>query len=216
MATRETLDRAVVLDFEGFVEAPPALACELVDGREELVVFDEALIAAARRDGLRVLRLERYLRDLVARLRREDRKLLAFSSREAQVVREVLGMDLVAEGRYLDGRPLLRHWRSKRHPEVARKVRARRARLRARGKRVGTEGNRLIDYAALAGIAVPRSHAHGHSTSRLRHVRDQLASRGAFENLTPTAKGKWTKLLNHVRFDCTGLLAACRMAVGAE
>ena len=213
--TPETLDRALVLDFEGFQDAPPALACELVDGREEVIVFDEALADAARRDGLRVVPLERYLRELVDRLRREDRKLLAFSSREAQVFREVVGVDLAAEGRYLDGRPLLRRWRSKRHPEAARAVKARRDRLRARGRRVDTEGNRLIDYAALAGLEVPRSYAHGRSTSRLRHVLDQLARRGDFDRLTTTAKAKWTKLLNHVRFDCTGLLAACRVATGA-
>jgi hypothetical protein len=34
-----------------------------------------------------------------------------------------------------------------------------------------------------------------------------LIKRGRYERLTPTAKGKWTKLLAHNKIDCDGLRA---------
>jgi hypothetical protein len=44
------------------------------------------------------------------------------------------------------------------------------------------------------------------TTRRIGAVRDQLLKRGAFGELTPVAKAKWTKLLDHNRHDVRGMM----------
>jgi hypothetical protein len=43
------------------------------------------------------------------------------------------------------------------------------------------------------------------TTSRIKHVKDQLIARESFDALTPVAKAKWTKLLDHNRHDVMGM-----------
>jgi hypothetical protein len=52
------------------------------------------------------------------------------------------------------------------------------------------------------------------SRTQGRLVRTQLQRRGSFDRLTPTAKGKWTKLLRYNETDVRNLRAMVRAAAG--
>ena len=201
--TQRQAQRAVYLDFEGFKEASPVLAGLAVDGEFAWTVLDPSMELAADAKKIQVADIKDYLSDLIARCEREDRLIIGFSRREAIAVTETLGIEL--GDRYCNALKLARRWRNRVHTAEADKVRKRRARARQRGRWVGSKDNALIAFSQLAGIQPPRDYGYRCVTSRLRHVQDQLKSRGSYERLTPTAKGKWTKLLKHNRFDCRGL-----------
>lgn len=214
--------RALHLDFEGFKKGPPVFAGIRVAGVWTATVFGDVapdLIPAATAKGIRVTTLDGFLQETVDRAVGEDRLVTGFSTRELQVF-EDRGVDLDRlRPRFVNLLPLGRRWRREAHPEVAARVQAARARRKRAGRWVGGHGNTLLDFAGL--LEAPRrlSYGKGCTTSRLRHVMGQVARRGEFSRLTPTAKGKWTRVLQHNEADClwSSMLAeACGIGVDSK
>jgi len=71
----------------------------------------------------------------------------------------------------------------------------------------------LQDFLQLIGYDRPKHLGIEKTTSRIKHVRDQLISRGSFDDLTPVAKAKWTKLLDHNRHDVQGMMTLVEKAL---
>ncbi len=70
--------------------------------------------------------------------------------------------------------------------------------------------HQLHQYLTCIGYSVPPAFGPGNSAKRIRDVRDMLAARhGDYAALTPTAKGKWTRGLQHNWHDCNGLREWC-------
>jgi hypothetical protein len=66
--------------------------------------------------------------------------------------------------------------------------------------------NTLAYYLRFVGYRVPPSLGPGNTGKRIRDVRQMLQRhQGQFATLTPTAKGKWTRMLEHNRHDVEGL-----------
>ena len=71
----------------------------------------------------------------------------------------------------------------------------------------GTIPKDLKSYLSLIGYPRPVSLGLQKSTSRIKAVSEMLTKKKSFEELTPTVKGKWTKLLAHNRHDVEGMKA---------
>jgi hypothetical protein len=181
------IERALYLDFEGFVESPPSLAGIRCEDDFHQVVFDDALEPAAAAKGLHLALVDNFLRELLHRCRREDRRLVAFSQHEKNVATLWADVDLASV--YCDGRKVAKRWVNR----------------AGRGAELKEWG--LKDLLRFISFERPTYLGAQQATQRLGYVRAMLIKRGRYERLTPTAKGKWTKLLAHNKIDCDGLRA---------
>lgn len=210
------IQRAIFLDFEGFKSGPPLMASMRCDGRTETVVFGDQsreLALAAEANGLGVEPLREFLGRISDRAREEGRRIAAYSSRELQVFKqEGVNAEFVGEA-YLDVRGLAHSWRRQQHPEVEAREKRLRARRRARGLWHDSSGNSLLAMAKLAGVKSSSCYGKGKTTSRLKAIVDQIASKGGYAGLTSTGKGKWTKLIKHNRWDCEACEQLATIAV---
>jgi len=212
--------RAIYLDFEGFTDQPPTLCGVMVDGEFSQVVFDERLEPAVRHaqdvKGRPIQMADRdlFLRSLVERVVAEDRRLIAFSRHELEVLDKIEGIGDQITDRYFNALPLIKQWRERVHPNKAKEAQKYRAWYKARkatNKKACEDshksvGNRLVDYLPLIGIKVSTAHAPGKQTSRITAILSGLKrTKGDYAGLTPTQKGKWTKLLKHNELDVAGL-----------
>ena len=126
--------------------------------------------------------------DLLARAKRERRRIVAYSQFEKNVSFDKLGVDLSPV--YADARFIAVKWLrqlKRRHPNW---------------KQTNPNwdiGRNLKSFFDLIGYRRPIHLGIEKTTSRIKHVKDQLIARETFDALTPVAKAKWTKLLDHNR-----------------
>jgi O-acetyl-ADP-ribose deacetylase (regulator of RNase III) len=184
--TREEVERAIYIDFEGFTEKAPSFVGEQVEGFFRQVVFDESLKPAAEAKGLDVISFQAYIDDLVQRAQTEARLIVAYSEHEQNVIREFAGADISA--RYLDARKLAKLWKTRCHCDT--KI-----------------GMGLKDFLVFINYERPSCLGEQKSTKRLHSVVSMLASRGSYDTLTTTVKAQWTKVLQHNRIDVQGMRA---------
>lgn len=185
-------ERAIYIDFEGFEDHSPSLLGILIDNTLEQVVLDARLSLAAEAKNLRVATLHDSVRDLLAQSKAEGRLIVAYSQHEKNVIEKFAQTDLT--GPYRDARMIAKRWRTICHT----------------GRPIGGRG--LKDF--LEFINFPRGTYLGEkkSTSRLKSVGDMLARKENYQALTPVAKAKWTKLLEHNEIDCRGMCALVVLA----
>jgi len=206
--------RAMYVDFEGVMDAAPVLlgAFWVDDAQDEhfvQYVFDQTLESAARAksiddDGACVYvgSLHEALAELCETAEQEDRLLVEWSVREEDAVREahVDGrLQRCFSERVRNALPIARRWKNRLHPGF----------VFPRDKR--GKSNTLRNFMSFTGMPVPSYLAP--AASRIREVTRQIEKRGSYDAITPVAKAKWTKLLNHNEWDCRGtrhvLIAAC-------
>ena len=181
----EQARRAVFFDFEGFADRPPALLGVAIEGKLQQVVLDPKLEQAADAKGLQVSSLHKEALRLQNIAKNEDRLLVAFTRHELKVCWDFCQVDLGPY--YWDAHKAARPWRRVHHPEHA------------------SEPRDLLHYFRVVGLEPPQHHGVKKTTARLKAVIEQLQRHGEYNRLTPTAKGKWTKVLQHNEHDCLGL-----------
>ena len=212
------LDRAILLDFESFKNGDPLLAGVRIDGLFKQVVLNQRLALAALHKHLEIAEPTAWALSLVKRAIRDDRLVVGFAETELEDLAG-LGAELPAH-RYVNAIQIAKPWRRKFRPvEHKQVVQDRRKFAKSKSSRqqsrlYSREGNRLIDYTALVGIDPPHMYAHRRVTKRLRSVLQQLDRHGAYSRLTRTAKGNWTNVLEHNRFDVEGLAGMLHRMIG--
>ena len=188
--------RALYIDFEGGKGQPPVLLGVHRRGRGARPFVQQDVVDEVF-EGLvpRYLPLHDAIANVVRRAEHGDRRIVAWSEHELEVVRTLLDgdPDLVArfEARYANARAFAEYWRNKLHD-------------RDRPK----EG-RLADYLALIGYPVPDDAEPGHVGDTIRDLRPRL-TRGLPP--TPAQQARWDRLVEHNRFDCAGMRAVCLRA----
>lgn len=188
--------RALYIDVEGEKGRPPVLLGVHRRGRGALRFVQQDVVDAAF-VGLAgsFLSLHDAVEKVVRRAERRDRRIVAWSEHELDVVRtlEAEDPDLVArfEARFANARAVAERWRNRLH----------------HGDR--PEHGRLVDYLALVGYPVPEEAAGGDVGETIRALRPRL-ERG----LSPTAaqQVRWDRLLEHNRHDCAGMRRVCLVA----
>lgn len=215
--TPEQIQRAVYIDFEGTKNDPPSFLGWSCEGEWAYCVIETALFPAAEYPHTKgtgsYATPEHCLRMLLERSRQEQRVLIAWSTHELQMIKNFVAWsdeDLAYWNQHLiNALPIGRRW-SRREgiviPEIEGTYSARPNKWSLSGFRIAT------DYPPVNAL-----HEPGHTASRLRHVRDQLAKRnGDFARLTRVAKGKWTKVLTHNFHDCAGLAHVMHRIYGVQ
>ena len=208
MQKRISLDeaqRAIYVDFEGVMNAAPVLLgafwVDDLEGEHFVqYVFDPILKTAAEaksfaNDGECVYlpTMEEALEKLCAIAEREDRLFVEWSIREEEAVREAAVAAAVSTcfaSRVRNGLPMARQWKNRLHPKVE-------FPKNERGR-----SNTLTNFMAFMGMPAP-SHLKP-AASRIREVSRQITRGGSYEAITGVAKAKWTKLLQHNKWDCRG------------
>jgi hypothetical protein len=186
--------RAVYLDFEGFQDQEPALVGYQIGDHSHQVVTDPALEPAARATDLPVATFDEIMTKLVRVTKQAQRRIVGYSEHEWRVTREFSAVDIGPL--YANGRVILKRWWNRFRPFEQ------------------PQEWTLAEFERCAGVERPRHLRCGHATARLRYVRDQILARGSYEALTPTAKGKWTKLFAYNELDVRNLQALVLRAAG--
>ncbi len=188
--------RALYIDFEGEKDREPVLLGVHRRGRGarpfvQQDVLDETFATVAGSS----LTLHAVIAKVVIRAESRDRRIVAWSEHELDVVRTLADDDpaLVArfEARFGNARGIAERWRNKCHA----------------GDKPAD--GRLVEYLALIGYAVPDEAAAGRVGETIRILRDRL-ERGL--PLTAVQQRRWDDLLEHNRHDCAGMRRVCLRA----
>jgi hypothetical protein len=188
--------RALYIDFEGEKDRPPVLLGVHRRGRGarpfvQQDVLDEAFAGL----GMPVFTLRGAVEKVVRRAERGDRRIVAWSEHELDVVRVLVEEDpgLVAcfEARFVNARAVAERWRNRLHG----------------GEK--PDPGRLADYLVLVGYTVPTEAAGGDVGEVIRDIRSRRA-RGL--PLTAGQRERWDRLLEHNRHDCAGMRRVCLVA----
>jgi hypothetical protein len=188
--------RALYIDFEGEKNRPPVLLGVHRRGRGarpfvQQDVLDEAFAGLARP----IFTLRGAVEKVVRRAERGDRRIVAWSERELDVVRVLVEEDpgLVQrfEARFVNARAVAERWRNRLHG----------------GEK--PDPGRLADYVVLVGYPVPAEAAGGDVGEVIRDIRSRQA-RGL--PLTAGQRERWDRLLEHNRHDCAGMRRVCLVA----
>jgi len=185
-------ERAIYVDFEGFMNKPPSLLGILIDGSLAQVVLDSQLTSAARAKGCETAALCDVAAELKRRCVEEQRRLVGYSQHELDVFLEYTGIDFGND--YGDARMVAKRWWNICRPGVPR------------------PDNGLKAFLEAIGQPMPAHFGERKATSRLKAVIDMLSKRGSYNQLTPVVKAKWRKLLNYNAHDCHGMQALVAMA----
>ena len=209
ITTREAR-RAIYIDFEG-TQAEPACLLGVLTPDDEFVQFvmdpvlrtaSDARSKLAGRGHCARATLDEAVDYIAGRLR-DGSVVAAWSRHDADVITkfatESAAKDLVL-AQYRNAKQTARRWKKRCHPSI-------------KWKKVPFQPTYSLDrFMKLVGYVVPKAHGPGNTGQRLRYVKAQLLKRGCFDALTPTAKGKWTRLLGHNYHDCFGLRAVTQVA----
>lgn len=199
-------DRALYIDFEGTMTDPASFLGIACAGEWEVIVVEEALWPTvshgARGGSVRRATIGEALTELRDRAEREGRSIVAWSTRELDEIRASLPESSPEifwwQENLINALPIAKRWAKRNSVPI-----------RAIPSTHGGRENRysLTGFMEAVEFQVPRNLGTGNSAQRIRHVRTQLTQRGSFGALTPTTKGKWSRGLQHNRYDCLGLAA---------
>lgn len=188
---------ALYVDFEGAKDQPPVLLGTLRRrGRgEEPFVHQEVLDPLFAQMGPPYLPFRQAISKLVVRAEARDRRIVAWTEHELEVVRRLCVDDpeLVArfEARYANARAVARRWVNRCRPDEP--------------PADGTLGAHL----KLIGYEVPVDAEPGHVGDTIRAITRTLAG----GRLPTQAQGdRWSRLLRHNAHDCAGMRDVCILA----
>jgi len=186
---REAQD-GIYIDFEGPQNDTSALLGCIIDGCLERAVLDDGLRLAAQFSGFRLSTLDdEFIRILKLGIT-ENRKIFAFSHTERTIFKNYSSLsDRLSEFEdlYVDVRKLSKDWITAYFPEI---------------DQFSYSLKNLSDFL---GFPYPPNIGKQKASKRIRDVKNMLVGKSSFDELTPVAKGKWTKLLKYNRLDCENL-----------
>lgn len=196
--------RAMYIDFEGRVKDPESFLGVACEGKWIVYILEPLLWSAATHGHIkgRVIATTRTdaFRLIRSRAESESRVIAAWSQREQDAIQRT--PEFSEEDRDWWQANLI----------DAKKPAKKMARLlgihieERKSSRTGNiNKNSLASYLKATGYQVPRLHGPNNSAQRILYVRNQIISKGSFENITSTAKRKWTNGLSHNFHDCIGL-----------
>lgn len=188
--------RALYIDFEGNKDQPPVLLGVHRVGRGEHPHVQQD-VTDLTFDSLvpRYLPLLDAVGNVVVRAEHNDRKIVAWTQHELDVVRRdcIADPDLVArfEARYVNAYAVAKRWRNRLH--------------RGNKPDVGT----LYAWLELIGWPVSEAAEAGHVGRTLTSLRATLE---AGRQLTTSQLAAWDRLVEHNHLDCVGMRRLCLIA----
>ena len=202
--SRDEVQRAIYIDFEGTATEPASFLGVYCDGAWEVWIIEESLHGAAvhhKNGQVTASDRQSVITSLRSRALDERRRIIAWSDRELQEILKTPGIN-ERESRWwtdnlVNALPPAKRWANRNRVEIP-----------VVGSSRGLRPNKwsLSGFRRATGYRkLSSAHETGNTASRIRTVREQLAKRGSYSKLTKVAKGKWTKVLTHNYHDCVGL-----------
>jgi hypothetical protein len=209
------VERAVFLDFEGNTDRLPTFAGVLYDDHFEQVIFEDTFnpvlesyeprqhsaprdysprLPHPSRTAMGKSTLEAFTRQLVRQCQQQQRRIVAWSQHEKEVlIAAEPNLAEAIEGLYVDAKDRAKDWKRRFHHNV-------------RFMRTPRGGaHKLKAYFALIGYTRETYFGEQQAGQRIAFVRQQLRRRGEYQAITSTGKAKWTKVLDYNWHDCYGL-----------
>ncbi len=210
--TSTEVARAIYLDFEGKAPSksgekyPPTLCGWVEEGKYSFVVFDDRFAGPAHEKLGRATPMKDFIGDLVTRASREERRIVHWTSKEAEDCAEV-GFPLRTLG--YDLRPLVK----RRHPDIFSEAKeAKRAFKSApkslQKKLIKKAYGLCVACAEKEGLKVPTTYGWGSVGTFIRECETQLGR--PYPEWSPGKKRKWSRLLAHNELDCRAMVVLAR------
>jgi hypothetical protein len=213
--TPHEVDRAIYIDFEGTEIEPATFLGVLCEGQWQVYLIETAFHKAEVTHKLGTLHkssLPSVCRRIASQSRKEDRKVVAWSSREIDEITQCPRLTMAErawwESNLINLLPPAKRWANRQGVTVP----------PIPGHR-GNQSNKwsLSGFRKATGYPIiATAFEPGKTASRIRHVRGQLKTRGRYDRLTPVAKGKWSKVLTHNYHDCAGLKHVAETIYGSR
>jgi len=195
---------AIYIDFEGRVKDPPTLLGMCCRDNWDVEVLEPLLWQAVeyghpKGDVFSATPLNAYevIRDGAVG---EGRLVVAWSSRELDAILKNPGITSREASWWsknlIDGKKHAKKMARK----LAIKIESRKSSM---GK--GENKNSLASFMKATGYKVPAIHGPGNTSQRILYVRNQVLRKGNFDEISSSAKTKWTNVLSHNYHDCVGL-----------
>ena len=208
--TEEEAQRAIYLDFEGRgaphgqPAPPPVLGGTLIEGEYTDTIVSEELAQVAIGRSRDFVPLEEYLEDLLRRARVESRRIVYWTSHEAELFEQHgfppggLGFDLK-----IDVRPHMEDlFKEAREAKKAlRTAKTKTAREKARRKASGL----CVECAARHGFKTPTNYGRGTVGITVKRALDQASRRPDYASWPSGAKRAWSRLVTHNKADCEAM-----------
>ena len=200
--TREILEYAVIIDFEGLMDEDPSMAGVLCDGYFSQVCFNPKLEKAAIAKNLQFTSLHSYLDELLTECIENQRLIIGYSQREYDVLCDVLP-DRIEEinAAYLNA--IATKWFKKRYPLALKAVAKKKKKEKYhRNRRIGLKD--ILDFDFVAYEVEPW--AKGVKPAKaIRRMINALEKNKDYKSVTGGTKSAWTKMLRYNQVDVEGL-----------
>ena len=200
--TREILEYAVIIDFEGLMDEDPSMAGILYDGYFTQVCFNPKLEKAAIAKNLQFTSLHSYLDELLTECIDDHRLIIGYSQREYEVLCDVLP-DRIEEINSVYLNAIATKWFKNRYP-LALKVLAKTKKKEKyhRDRRIGLKD--ILDFDFVDYEVEPW--AKGVKPAKaIRRMINALEKNKDYKSVTGGTKSAWTKMLRYNQVDVEGL-----------
>lgn len=197
LLTIKEAKRGIYMDFEGLRKEPPSLVGILTEEDFQQVVVDEGLQSAAEAKELEFSKLEMKVKSLLKQAREEKRKIIGFTRIELRLVDKYTNLGPDLKKFYLNAHKIAKKWVERFHQNE------------------NLKSLSLKNLADFTGSPYPVYLGKQQAAARIRYVRDMLNKWNVYKDITPVAKGKWTKLLQYNTLDCYHMRDLMLIAAGA-
>jgi hypothetical protein len=190
--TAEQVQRALFIDYEGNVDAPPTLLGWMADGHPEAGIVEPLFATCSDRYRARGVGVHDHrilVQNLIERAEHEDRLIVSWSEHDWRVMSEALPegdwRDRLGH-RYRNAIPTANAWH--RHTYGG-----------------SPKAATLAHYFDCLGYHVPERFGTGVVGDHLRMIRAQLQQGREYAAFTPKARANWVAVVKHNRHDLLGM-----------
>ena len=200
--TREILEYAVIIDFEGLMDEDPSMAGILYDGYFTQVCFNPKLEKAAIAKNLQFTNLHSYLDELLTECIEDQRLIIGYSQREYDVMCDVLP-ERIEEINSVYLNAIATKWFKNRYPLALKAVAKKKKKEKYhRDRRIGLKD--ILDFDFVAYEVEPW--AKGVKPAKnIRRMINALEQTGDYDSVTRRTKSAWTMMLRYNKLDVEGL-----------
>ncbi|MEK9909557.1 MAG: hypothetical protein VW498_04245 [Candidatus Thalassarchaeaceae archaeon] len=200
--TREILEYAVIIDFEGLMDEDPSMAGILYDGYFTQVCFNPKLEKAAIAKNLQFTSLHSYLDELLTECIDDHRLIIGYSQREYDVFCDILP-DRIEEINSVYLNAIATKWFKNRYPLALKAVAKKKKKEKYhRDRRIGLKD--ILDFDFVAYEVEPW--AKGVKPAKaIRRMINALEKNKDYKSVTGRTKSAWTMMLRYNQLDVEGL-----------
>ena len=199
-------ERRVFIDFETNIAGEIFLVGLHWGAKFEQIILNEGLIGAGQAKGLECLSTKDFMDRLVSLMNDSSLILCAYTRTEANVLAAYFEsiQTSLPDLHYCDLHKAAKKWVNKRKHEEFNNLPPYRIGASAYEQR--RQKWSLASVMRLSNLMAPNDYAPGQTTQRINSVIKALTRSGEdFDQITPTNKAKFTKLLKHNEFDVMAL-----------